>query len=65
MRFEPITTGPSEDAQRIMVVVDVVPGPLTEALAGRLLNLVTQELLNAGVDITAVAVEVHGLMASW
>jgi len=65
MRFEPITTGPSEDAQRIMVVVDVVPGPLTEALAGRLLNLVTQELLNAGVDITAVVVEVHGLMASW
>jgi hypothetical protein len=51
--------------QRIRVTVDVVPGPLTEALAGRLLHLVTDELLQVGADVTSVRVEIQGDMASW
>jgi hypothetical protein len=55
----------SQEPQRIKVFVDVLPGPLTEALAGRLLHLVAGELLDVGADVTAVGVEIHGDMASW
>jgi hypothetical protein len=63
MRFDP--TGPDDGTQRVEIVIDVIPGPLTEALAGRLLNVVTNELLDAGADVTTVAVKIHGHMAAW
>ena len=63
MRFDP--TDPDDATQRVTIAIDVIPGPLTEALAGRLQNVVTNELLDAGADVTTVAVTIHGLMAAW
>jgi len=54
-----------DEPQRITVVVDLLPGPLTEALAGRMLHLVVDELRQVCADVTAVRVEIHGTMASW
>ena len=54
-----------DEPQRITVVVDLRPGPLTEAIAGRMLHLVVDELRQVCADVNAVRVEIHGTMASW
>ncbi|MDA8359912.1 MAG: hypothetical protein M0Z95_27245 [Actinomycetota bacterium] len=64
MHLDP-TTRSDPNVQRIRIAVDLIPGPLTEAVAGRLLDLLTEELHNVGADIANVAVEVQGLMAGW
>jgi hypothetical protein len=53
------------DAQRIVMAVDLVPGPFAPEMAARLLHLVTQELNTLGADIVAVNIEIQGDMASW
>ncbi len=54
-----------DEPQRITVAVDCLPGPLAEAIAGRMLHLVVDELRQVCADVTAVRVEIHGSMASW
>lgn len=56
---------PADTTQRITVGVDLLPGPLTEAIAERMLSIVVEELLNIGADVTAVRIEVRGWMATW
>ncbi len=51
--------------QLVTVGVDLLPGPLTEAIAGRVLHIVVDELLNIGAEVTAVRVEISGPMATW
>ena len=51
--------------QRVVVDVDLVPGPFTEAVAERLLRTVTDELLALGVEITRTRLEIHGPMSAW
>lgn len=46
--------------QRVVVDIDVVPGPFIEAVGERLLRVVTDELLKLGVEITRTRVELHG-----
>jgi hypothetical protein len=61
-------TGPralGKDSQCIKVRVDLLPGPLTEAVAEHILEMVGTELRNIGTEVTAVGVEVRGDMASW
>ncbi|MGO8684163.1 MAG: hypothetical protein ACLQUT_06245 [Thermoleophilia bacterium] len=54
-----------EDRQRITVRVDLVAGPFSEAVAGRLLQMVVDELGRVGCEITGVRVEIRVSMASW
>ena len=54
-----------DDVQRIVVEVDVVPGPFVEAIAERLLRVVTDELLKVGMHTTRTRVEVHGRISAW
>ena len=56
---------PADGPQRITVGVDLLPGPLTEAVAERMLQIVVEELLRIGAEVTAVRIEVHGSMAAW
>ena len=58
---------PSPDAepQRVVVDIDVVPGPFIEAVAERLLRVVTDDLLKAGMEITRTRVELHGRISAW
>ncbi len=56
---------PADNPQCVTVRVDLLPGPLTEAIAGRMLHIVVDELLNIGADVTAVRVEIRGPMATW
>lgn len=51
---------PAEGPQRITVGVDLLPGPLTEAIAGRLLHVVVEELHNIGAEVTAARIEIRG-----
>lgn len=51
--------------QRVTVEVDVIPGPFIEAVAERLLRLITDELLKLGMDVTRTRVEIHGRLAGW
>ncbi len=53
------------DPQRVLIEVDVIPGPFIEALAERLLRNLVQELLNVGADVTRVRLELHGCLSSW
>ena len=54
-----------DDPQRVVVDVDVLPGPFTEAVAERLLRVVTDELLQAGIEVTRTRVEIHGRISAW
>lgn len=54
-----------EGPQRISVRVDLVPGPFTEAVAERMLQIVVEELLRIGAEPTTVRVTIRGCMASW
>ena len=51
--------------QRVTVEVDIIPGPFIEAVAERLLRLITDELLKLGTDVTRTRVEIHGRLAAW
>ena len=51
--------------QRISVVVDIVPEPLIEAITARMLQLIVNELIELGADVTNVRVEVEGPLSSW
>jgi hypothetical protein len=51
---------PDAEPQRVVVDIDVVPGPFIEAVGERLLRVVTDELLKAGMEITRTSVELHG-----
>lgn len=51
--------------QRVVVDIDVVPGPFIEAVGERLLRVVTDELLKLGVEITRTRVELHGRISAW
>lgn len=53
------------DIQQVGVLVDVLPGPSTDAVAQRMLELVVEELMSIGAEVTAVRVEVRGHIASW
>lgn len=55
----------SEGSQRITVSCDVVPGPLAEAVAERLLSIVVGELRAGGIVVTALRVELHGRSTAW
>jgi hypothetical protein len=56
---------PADDPQAIKLRVDLLPGPLTEAVAQRMLHIVVSELIELGAEVTAVRVEIKGWMASW
>ena len=51
--------------QRVVVDIDVVPGPFIEAVGERLLRVVTDELLKIGMEITRTRIELHGRMSAW
>jgi hypothetical protein len=48
------------DIQRIVVAVDVIPGPFTPELAARILRLAVDEFRASATDIVAVNLEVRG-----
>lgn len=54
-----------EDPQRITVGCDMVPGPLAEAVAERLLAILVGELRAGGIVVTAVRVELQGRSTAW
>ncbi|MGH9154979.1 MAG: hypothetical protein ACRD1K_03830 [Acidimicrobiales bacterium] len=54
-----------DEPQRITVACDMVPGPLAEAVAERLLSIVIGELRESGVVVTAVRVELRGDSTAW
>ena len=58
---------PGDDHQPLRVVVDldVVPGPFVEAVAERVLRVVTDELLTIGAEVTRARVEIHGPLSTW
>ncbi|HET7722906.1 MAG TPA: hypothetical protein VFK43_23255 [Acidimicrobiales bacterium] len=56
---------PGGEPQRVVVDIDVVPGPFIEAVGERLLRVVTDELLKAGMEITRISVELHGRISAW
>ena len=53
------------EPQRLVLDVDVVPGPFVEAVGDRLLRLVTDELVTLGMEVTRTRVELHGYIAQW
>lgn len=55
----------SDDLHRITVGCDMVPGPLAEAVAERLLSIVIGELRDSGIVVTAVRVELQGRSTAW
>lgn len=56
---------PDAEPQRVVVDVDVLPGPFIEAIGERLLRVVTDELLRTGIEITRIRVELHGRISAW
>ncbi len=56
---------PDAEPQRVVVDIDVVPGPFIEAVGERLLRAVTDELLKIGMEITRTRVELHGRISAW
>ena len=56
---------PDAEPQRVVVDIDVVPGPFIEAIGERLLRVVTDELLKVGMEITRTRVEIHGRISAW
>ena len=53
------------EPQRVVVDIDVVPGPFIEAVGERMLRVVTDELLKLGMEITRTRVELHGPISAW
>jgi hypothetical protein len=41
------------------------PGAFIEAVAERLLRIVTDELLALGMEITRARIEIHGPISAW
>jgi hypothetical protein len=56
---------PDAEPQRVVVDIDVLPGPFIEAVGERLLRAVTDELLRTGMEITRIRVELHGRVSAW
>ena len=56
---------PAGSPQQVTIGADLLPGPLTQAIAERILHIVVDELLNIGAEVTAVHVEIRGPMATW
>jgi hypothetical protein len=56
---------PDTAPQRVVVDIDVVPGPFIEAVGERLFRVVTDELLKTGMEITRTRVEIHGRISAW
>jgi hypothetical protein len=54
-----------DEPQRITVGCDMVPGPLAEAVAERLLSIVVGELRAGGIVVTALRVELRGRSTAW
>lgn len=54
-----------DEPQRIIVGCDMVPGPLAEAVAERLLSIVVGELRADGIVVTAIRVELQGRSTAW
>lgn len=54
-----------DEPQRITVGCDMVPGPLAEVVAERLLSIVVGELRAGGVVVIAVRVELQGRSTAW
>lgn len=61
----PVLPSPDAEPQRVVVDIDVVPGPFIEAVGERLLRVVTDELLKTGMEITRTRVELHGRISAW
>ena len=57
--------GSAGKPQRVVVDIDVVPGPFIEAVGERLLRVITDELLKIGMEITRTRVELHGRISAW
>ena len=58
-------TRPADTPQHITIGVDLLPGPLIHAVAERLLQIVVDELLRVGTEVTAVRIEIRGQMVTW
>ncbi len=58
-------TAQKTGTQQVGVLVDLLPGPSTDAVASRVLEIVVQELITTGAEVTAVSVEVRGHIGSW
>ena len=56
---------PDAEPQRVVVDIDVVPGPFVDAVGERLLRVVTDDLLKTGMEITRIRVELHGRISAW
>jgi hypothetical protein len=54
-----------DEPQRITVGCDMVPGPLAEAVAERLLSIVVGELRAGGIVVTGLRVELQGRSTTW
>ncbi len=54
-----------DEPQRVTVGCDMVPGPLAEAVAERLLAIVVGELRASGIVVIAVRVELRGRSTAW
>jgi hypothetical protein len=54
-----------DEPQRIIVGCDMVPGPLAEAVAERILAIVVGELRAGGIVVTAIRVELQGRSTAW
>jgi len=54
-----------DETQRVTVGCDMVPGPLAEAVAERLLSIVVGELRASGIVVVAVRVELQGRSTAW
>ena len=54
-----------DEPQRVVVDIDVLPGPFIQAVAERLLRLVTDEMLSLGMEVTRTRIEIHGSISAW
>ena len=54
-----------DEPQRITVGCDMVPGPLAEAVAERLVSILVGELRAGGIVVTALRIELQGPSTSW
>ena len=54
-----------EEPQRITVGCDMVPGSLAATVAERLLSIVSDELGQSGIVVTAIRVELQGHITAW
>ncbi|TML42076.1 MAG: hypothetical protein E6G27_05530 [Actinobacteria bacterium] len=56
---------PKHPLRRIVLRLDVVPGPITGASASRLLRLAVEDLRAQGADVRRARVKITGKRATW